>query len=209
MVPADDDAEVVPAAGDAEVVLAAGDADTAARVLAAPAAGEVGLALDAGEVLPAAGDAPDAIAGLCTATSRSSDTLCKAPATTGRELCHVSRRTLSSEIVYSQMQVCSQAPEQMICRSACGGLTRDAPPDGEAVFVAGDEPAAGDAPEAGDEPAAGDAPPAAGEAPVAGLGDAAHTKDYHSQTSAYSQEHFLCSSTFCAAAVWRRAPGTA
>ena len=75
---------MVAAAGDAEVVPAAGDADTAARVLAAPAAGEAEVALDAGEVLPAAGDAPDAIAGLCAATSRSSHTLCKAPATTGR-----------------------------------------------------------------------------------------------------------------------------
>ena len=71
----------------------------------------------------------------------------------------------------------------------------DAPPVGEAVFVAGDELAAGDAPEAGDAPAAGDAPPAAGEAPVAGLGDAAHTTEGHGQKSAYSREPFLCSST--------------
>ena len=77
---------MVPAAGDAEVVPAAGDADAAARALAAPAAGEAEAALDAGEVPPAAGDAPDAIAGLCTATSKSSNTLCKAPATTSREL---------------------------------------------------------------------------------------------------------------------------
>ena len=89
------DGEVVPAAGDAEVVPAAGEADTAAPVFVF-AAGEVEVALDAGEVLPAAGDAPDAIAGLCIATPRSSHTLCRATATTGKEsgpeICHVRSR---------------------------------------------------------------------------------------------------------------------